>query len=230
MHTELSLPPEESLTCAADSFTGLYTDYSLIQQLYVALVVLSPPPVIPLPSEKKYRSAASPETPLDLPDIRKSSASVDLTFVVPAFNEVPRLPTMLSKTMQHIKSPACRGRTCEIIVVDDGSTDGTSDLALQLAKKYKPCEIRVVTLEANLGKGGAVRHGMLHSRGRRLLMVDADGASRVEDLELLWDEMNRISPDDTPAIVIGSRAHLVKTDLVVKVRHRFRSDYSCLNA
>ncbi|RPD81496.1 hypothetical protein L226DRAFT_139549 [Lentinus tigrinus ALCF2SS1-7] len=42
-------------------------------------------------------------------------------------------------------------------------------------------------------KGGAVRHGILHGRGRRLLMVDADGASRIEDLELLCKAMDEIS-------------------------------------
>ena len=75
----------------------------------------------------------------------------------------------------------------------------------------------MVTLQSNMGKGGAVRHGMLHGQGRRLLMVDADGASRFEDIELLWREMDKLSPHEEPAIAIGSRAHLVKTDAVVKV-------------
>ena len=105
----------------------------------------------------------------------------------------------------------------EIIIVDDGSTDGTTEAAIGLAQKYGTYDIRVVTLAANLGKGGAVRHGMLHSRGSKLLMVDADGASRFEDLDLLWAEIERMSPDEEPAVVIGSRAHLVKSEAVVKV-------------
>ena len=50
-------------------------------------------------------------------------------------------------------------------------------------------------------------------------MVDADGASRFEDLELLWVEMQKVAPlkGDASAVVIGSRAHLVKTEAVVKV-------------
>lgn len=54
-------------------------------------------------------------------------------------------------------------------------------------------------------------------------MVDADGASRFEDLEMLWKEMDRIAPHDEPAVVVGSRAHLVKTEAVVKVR----TPYGC---
>jgi dolichyl-phosphate beta-glucosyltransferase len=109
-------------------------------------------------------------------------------------------------------------RTVEIIIVDDGSTDKTSSVALDLAKKYASYNIRVVTLEKNIGKGGAVRHGMLYSSGERLLMADADGASRIDDLEALWTTMDELSGEhNRPAVVVGSRAHLVKTEAVVKV-------------
>ncbi|KAH8103205.1 Alg5-prov protein [Phellopilus nigrolimitatus] len=185
--------------------------------IYAALVLLSPPPIDALPSEKKYRSATSPKTPQDLPDIRTTpTANVDLSIVIPAFNEVPRLPSMLDSTIKHLSKPAYKSRSREIVIVDDGSSDQTTDTALNLAEKYKSWDIRVITLETNIGKGGAVRHGMLYSRGRRLLMVDADGASRFEDLEVLWKEMDRIAPNDEPAVVVGSRAHLVKTEVVVK--------------
>lgn len=58
---------------------------------------------------------------------------------------------------------------------------------------------------------------MLHARGQRLLMVDADGASRFEDLEGLWKAMDALTPKNAPAVVVGSRAHLVGTEAVVKV-------------
>jgi dolichyl-phosphate beta-glucosyltransferase len=125
---------------------------------------------------------------------------------------------MLEATIKHLSSRS--SRTYEILIVDDGSTDGTTSFALKLADTYKDSDIRVVKLEKNLGKGGAVRHGMLYGRGNRLLMVDADGASRFEDLELLWDALGRLdlSKSDGAAIAVGSRAHLVKTEAVVKVR------------
>jgi dolichyl-phosphate beta-glucosyltransferase len=126
---------------------------------------------------------------------------------------------MLDTTLNHLNaSPIRQTRTYELLIVDDGSKDDTSALALKLAQRHLESDIRVVTLEKNLGKGGAVRHGMLHARGNRLLMVDADGASRFEDLELLWKSMDELGPNDEPTVVVGSRAHLVKTEAVVKVR------------
>jgi dolichyl-phosphate beta-glucosyltransferase len=145
--------------------------------------------------------------------------AVDLTVVIPAYNEIARLPSMLSTAVRHLATlHSVVGRSYEIIIVDDGSTDGTSDFALKLAEEqYPSTDIRVVTLAKNLGKGGAVRHGMLHGRGRKLLMVDADGASRFEDLELLWKALDQLAPKNPASVVIGSRAHLVKTEAVVKV-------------
>ena len=129
------------------------------------------------------------------------------------------MPSMLKATLEHLKSDKSSVRTYELLIVDDGSSDGTSDLALDFAKDNSDAEVRVVTLHKNQGKGGAVRHGMLHGRGRRLLMVDADGASRFEDLELLWKAVSEfMTKEDAPAIAVGSRAHLVKTEAVVKVR------------
>ncbi|KAG6850674.1 hypothetical protein H0H93_010402 [Arthromyces matolae] len=181
--------------------------------LYLALILWSPAPIITRESEKTYRSHASPIKPLPLTPLAKPS-SVDLTIVVPAYNETERLPIMMASTIAHLSSQ--KQRTYEILIVDDGSTDGTSDLALKLAATYAEANIRVVVLEKNLGKGGAVRHGMLFSSGERLLMADADGASRIEDMEALWKAMDEIAPNNGPGVVVGSRAHLVKSEAVVK--------------
>ncbi|KDQ26520.1 glycosyltransferase family 2 protein [Pleurotus ostreatus PC15] len=184
--------------------------------VYLALLFWSPPPIITRPSEKNYRSRLSPKKPIPLPSLSGQS-EVDLTVVIPAYNETSRLPSMLSTTIDHLTSVSAESkRTYEILVVDDGSSDDTTALSLTLAGQYPKSDIRVVTLEKNLGKGGAVRHGMLHGRGKRLLMVDADGASRFEDLELLWKAMDDLAPGDGPSFVVGSRAHLVKTEAVVK--------------
>ncbi|KAJ6581789.1 Alg5-prov protein [Mycena capillaripes] len=187
-----------------------------LASLYVALVIWSPPPIVTHDSETKYLSHASPKKSRPLRRLADPS-SVDLTVVVPAYNEENRLPVMLDSTIEHLTSPALKGkRTFEILIVDDGSSDGTSAASLKLAAKFPKCDIRVVTLEKNLGKGGAVRHGMLFGGGERLLMVDADDASRFADLELLWEAMDKIAPDNGAGVVVGSRAHLVKTEAVVK--------------
>ncbi|KAF9474817.1 glycosyltransferase family 2 protein [Pholiota conissans] len=184
--------------------------------LYAGLIFWSPPPIVTLKSEKFYLSNASPTKPRQLTRLDEPS-TVDLTIVVPAYNETERLPEMMATTLKHLCSAGIKGkRTFEILIVDDGSSDGTSATALKIAKKYPDCDIKVVTLEHNVGKGGAVRHGMLHSGGGRLLMADADGASRIEDLENLWKSMDLIAPKNAPGVVVGSRAHLVKSEAVVK--------------
>lgn len=184
-------------------------------QLYLALMFWSPPPIITHDSEKRYRSHKSPSTPQALTSIHDHS-TVDLTVVVPAFNEKDRLPIMMEETVTHLESLSPK-RSYEILVVDDGSSDDTSHVALKLGAKYPKSDIRVVTLEKNIGKGGAVRHGMLYGGGERLLMVDADGASKFSDLEKLWKTMDEIAPNKKPGVVVGSRAHLVKSEAVVKV-------------
>ncbi|KAJ2936957.1 hypothetical protein H1R20_g140, partial [Candolleomyces eurysporus] len=218
---------------------------------YVLLLLWTPPPILTHTSELSYLSASNPKEPLPLPKL-EDPATVELSVIVPAFNETERLPAMLDATVSYLEGegwqnlaittntakttassrPNGKGnssakklkrpssglkRTFEIIIVDDGSTDSTSSAALSLARsKYPKTDIKIVTLEKNIGKGGAVRHGMLHAGGEGLLMADADGASRIEDLASLWSHMNTILDKDGRAAVVGSRAHLVKTEAVVK--------------
>ncbi|KAI9825123.1 MAG: dolichyl-phosphate beta-glucosyltransferase [Thelocarpon impressellum] len=114
----------------------------------------------------------------------------------------------------------------EILVVSDGSTDGTVKTALDFARKHDisfdpsasgPEEsLRVVCLEDNRGKGGAVVHGMRHVRGEYVCFADADGASRFTDLGALVKACREAADTDGKAVAVGSRAHLVGSEAVVK--------------
>ena len=108
----------------------------------------------------------------------------------------------------------------EVLIVDDGSTDNTVATALnfaatQLGEDAK--HIRVVSLKHNRGKGGAVTHGMRHIRGKYAVFADADGASKFSDLGKLMQASQDIEDEDERAVAVGSRAHLVGSEAVVKV-------------
>jgi dolichyl-phosphate beta-glucosyltransferase len=77
--------------------------------------------------------------------------------------------------------------------------------------------IRVITLEQNRGKGGAVTHGMRHARGQYVVFADADGASRFSDLGKLVENCDRVQDSKGRSVGVGSRAHMVGSEAVVKV-------------
>ena len=105
----------------------------------------------------------------------------------------------------------------EIIIVNDGSKDRTVDVALEFSRKHGLHDIlRVVTLEKNRGKGGGVTHGLRHVRGEYAVFADADGASRFSDLGRLIEGCEDVVDGSNRGVAIGSRAHLVGSEAVVK--------------
>ena len=111
-------------------------------------------------------------------------------------------------------------RGWEILIVSDGSTDKTIETAIKFARDLgspTSSSIRVVTLSENRGKGGAVTHGMRHVRGKYAVFADADGASKFEDLGKLVQACRKIEDAEGRGVAVGSRAHLVGSEAVVKV-------------
>lgn len=110
-----------------------------------------------------------------MPSLERDTAAVELSVVVPAYNETKRIGTMLQDAVQYLESAdrlestgkvklpsnVQRG-TYEILVVDDGSKDGTAAHVLALAKDLAITgsrgQVKVVQLAKNRGKGGATRH------------------------------------------------------------------------
>jgi len=117
-----------------------------------------------------------------------------LSIVIPAFNEVARLPATLARLRESLSQRA--GET-EIVVVDDGSVDATADAAREAGGRG----LVLLRHQPNRGKGYAVRRGMLAARGARRLMTDADLSTPLEDLSRLEDEL-----EGGADIAIGSRA------------------------
>ena len=117
-----------------------------------------------------------------------------LSIVIPAYNEAARLPPTLLRIRDHLAS---WNRPYEILVVDDGSSDGTAEAARSVGGS----ELTILRNERNRGKGYAVRRGMLEARGERRLMTDADLSTPIEELKRLMARM-----DEGYDIVIASRA------------------------
>lgn len=95
-------------------------------------------------------------------------ATLYLSVIVPAYNEEKRLPTMMREALDHLEG---RKIKYELIVVDDASTDSTTDVALGFARQYGVDKVRVITLAVNRGKGGAIRMGVLAARGEVILFA-----------------------------------------------------------
>eukprot|EP01089_Gocevia_fonbrunei_P019069 TRINITY_DN661_c0_g1_i1.p1 TRINITY_DN661_c0_g1~~TRINITY_DN661_c0_g1_i1.p1 ORF type:complete len:350 (-),score=58.99 TRINITY_DN661_c0_g1_i1:97-1146(-) len=163
-------------------------------------------------------------------------ASIDLTCVVPAYNETKRITKMFDETIDylHKRYDSNPSFTWELIVVNDGSKDNTVQVVyeyerqrLKLSKDkssiYKGGEIRVLDLIKNRGKGGAVRRGMMYGRGKYLLMVDADGATKFSDLdkvEISLKNLERKSGTDKACLAAGSRAHILEQEAAERVWYR----------
>ncbi|MHC3471584.1 glycosyltransferase [Streptomyces sp. 7R007] len=121
--------------------------------------------------------------------------AVDLSVVIPAYNEERRLGPTLDAVTRYLRDN--ESREWEIVVADDGSADGTRDL---VTSREDP-RIRLVASPRNRGKGHALRLGVAASRGRRVLVTDADLAAPIEELEKLDKALG-----EGNAAAIGSRA------------------------
>jgi len=115
--------------------------------------------------------------------------------VIPAFNEVGRIAPTVRSVSAWL---AGQGHTAEILVVDDGSTDGTGRLVRELASELGG--IRLVESRPNRGKGHVVRLGMLEACGAYRLFTDADGSTPIDQLPALWARLEAGAD-----VAIGSR-------------------------
>jgi glycosyltransferase involved in cell wall biosynthesis len=139
-----------------------------------------------------------------------TAATPDLSIIIPAYNEEARLPDTLEKIAVYIRAS---GRETEVLVVDDGSTDGTAAAAEQMHSRVG--DLRVISNGVNRGKGYSVRHGMLKARGRLALFTDADLSAPIEEAGKLLAAV-----DSEFDVAIGSRA--MNRSLISARQSRFR--------
>lgn len=118
-----------------------------------------------------------------------------LSIVIPAYNEESRI----SETIDHVRDYLNKNfMKFEIIVIDDGSSDGTSSIVNEQCARLT--EIKLLRSMKNLGKGYSVKKGVLASEGNIILICDADLSAPIEEIEKLIPYL-----DNGFDIVIGSR-------------------------
>mgnify|MGYP001271687298 CR=1 FL=1 len=166
--------------------------------------------------------------PVILPNPRakvRRRTAPQLSVVIPAFNEAARIGPYLNRIHEYLE--AAYPGDSETLVVDDGSTDTTSELVSSLCAK-RP-SLRLIRMKSNCGKGAAVRAGVLAARGRRILFADADGATPIE-------EERRLSLAIAEGAIIACGSRRLEADGVARTRNLrrelasgiFRAVASCL--
>ena len=145
---------------------------------------------------------------------RRSMAKVKdsqplVSIVVPTFNEAARIGDSLRKIDEFVQGSSF---TCELVVVDDGSTDQTSTIINQSNIKG----LRFIRNGRNRGKGYTVRQGVLAATGKYVLFTDADLSAPIDEL----DKLLNVARNEDADIVIGSRA--IDRRYIEKHQSRFR--------
>lgn len=122
-----------------------------------------------------------------------------LSIVIPAYNEERRLPRGFAKIRDYLARRGLSAEQVEVIVVDDGSADGTAAIVAEWSREMP--SLRLVSNGDNRGKGYSVRHGMQEARGRIALFTDTDLSAPIEEADKLLAAI-----DAGNDVAIGSRA------------------------
>ena len=130
------------------------------------------------------------------PDNRSSKVSV----IVPAYREAPGIESLVRRIIITMKATGYR---YEVIVVDDGSNDGT-------AEKAKNGGARIISHPYNMGNGAAIKTGIRNATGNIVVMIDGDGQHKPEDIPRLLEKL------DTYDMAVGARTSDSHTSI-----HRF---------
>jgi dolichyl-phosphate beta-glucosyltransferase len=126
----------------------------------------------------------------------EAASNPELSVVIPCYNEEQRLPRTIEQVERYLGSS---GVAYELILVDDGSIDGTRTI-MNAAAERNPA-VRLETLPHNRGKGRALAEGVAAARGREILISDADLSTPIEEIDKLRTELR-----NGAGVAIASRA------------------------
>lgn len=117
----------------------------------------------------------------------------DLTIVIPAYNEYQALTAFLPELLEY-----CRDHGCQLIIVNDGSKDQTSELLDQY--RQEPFFL-AINHKLNRGYGGALKSGIQTAQTELVITIDADGQHRLDDVTRLYQALRDVDAD----MVVGKR-------------------------
>ncbi len=112
--------------------------------------------------------------------------TIEISVVVPVFNEEKNLPILISKLIQ-VLNPL--GLSYEMIFVDDGSSDGSRALLREMATQYP--SLHVIGLKRNRGLSTALIAGLREARGKKIVTLDSDLQNDPEDIPRLLEYLNQ---------------------------------------
>jgi dolichyl-phosphate beta-glucosyltransferase len=124
-----------------------------------------------------------------------------LSVVIPAYNEESRIETTLRATCEYLKT---KGYDWELLVVLNNCTDNTADVVSNVTKTYpeiRILDLGIIPVEKGNSKGMAVINGMREAKGEYVLFMDADNATRIENVEKLFVPL----AESLSGLAIGSR-------------------------
>jgi dolichyl-phosphate beta-glucosyltransferase len=133
--------------------------------------------------------------PLSSSTSNLSAEQPSFSIIVPAYNESARIGATLEQILDHVRR---ENWNAEVVVVDDGSSDDTLDIAGRFAASH--AAVRILRNPGNQGKGYSVRNGMLQGRGKILLFTDADLSSPIAEAGKLFAALEAGAD-----VAIGSR-------------------------
>jgi dolichyl-phosphate beta-glucosyltransferase len=131
--------------------------------------------------------------------LRENKIEPEISFVIPCYNEARRLEPGFSSAMKFLLSRL--GENFEVILVNDGSTDNTSEVLREVKRRNSSIPIDIIEYGINRGKGFAVKTGVLSSRGQKIVQSDADFSIDLEEA------IKFLSYLDEYDIVIGTKKH-----------------------
>jgi dolichyl-phosphate beta-glucosyltransferase len=158
---------------------------------------------------------------------RADDGRPELSLVIPALDESRRIPATLAAVREFLGAQEYRS---EVIVVDDGSRDGTSEVVRRAARRFPDqVAVRVIQHARRLGKGAAVRSGCLAARGRFVVYTDADLAVPIEEVGRVYEAVRdgcdvaigtRIQPDGSDMRASQPRVRRMAGTSFTRVRRR----------